>query len=149
MLAGLLESRGRCDAAISLDCDGQDDPAAIERMLDEFAQGNDIVYGVRSSRDTDSLFKRKTAETYYALLKLLGANIKPNHADYRLISARGLDALAEFGEVNLFLRGLVPLIGFPSSTVEYKRTERKAGRSRYPLKKNVFSCRRRHHQPFN
>jgi glycosyltransferase involved in cell wall biosynthesis len=135
VLAGLMEARTRCDAAISIDCDGQDDINAIDAMVAAYKDGADVVYGVRSSRDTDTAFKRVTAEGFYHLLNRMGAEVVFNHADYRLMSKRALDGLAEFSEVNLYLRGLVPLIGYPSATVEYRREERLAGESHYPLRK--------------
>jgi len=135
LLAGLMECRGHCDIAVSLDCDGQDDINAVDRMLEEYLGGCDVVYGVRSKRESDSFFKRSTAQGYYRLLSALGAEVVYNHADYRLISSRVLEELAEFREVNLFLRGLVPLVGFKSTTVEYERHGRIAGKSHYPLKK--------------
>ena len=135
--AGLCETRGKCDAAISIDCDGQDDIAAMERMLKEYAAGFDIVYGVRSSRKTDGFFKRATAEAFYKLLNSLGAQVVFNHADYRLVSSRVLDELQGFREVNLFLRGLFPLVGFKSTSVPYERHERLAGKSKYPLGKMI------------
>ena len=135
LLAGLMEARSRCDVAISIDCDGQDDVSASERMLDEYRAGADVVYGVRSSRDADTVFKRGSAEMFYKLMNKLGAEVVFNHADYRLMSTRALDGLAEFTEVNLFLRGLVPLVGYPSATVEYERHERAAGSSHYTFSK--------------
>ncbi|WP_165249410.1 glycosyltransferase family 2 protein [Adlercreutzia sp. ZJ141] len=135
LLAGLMEVRGKCDICVSMDCDGQDDISACRRMVDEYLSGSDVVYGVRSKRETDTTFKRLTAQGFYRLLELMGVEIVYNHADYRLLSSRALDGLAEFGEVNLFLRGLVPLVGFTSSTVEYERSERIAGESHYPLSK--------------
>ena len=135
LLCGLMQARGQCDITVSIDCDGQDDITAIERMVDAYADGYDVVYGVRSKRETDTVFKRSTAEGFYKLLSKMGAEVVFNHADYRLMSARALDGLAEFGEVNLYLRGMVPMVGFPSTTVEYERTERVAGESHYPLGK--------------
>lgn len=135
LLAGLMTAKERCDAAISMDADLQDDINAVDQMLDEFQGGSEIVYGVRSSRKTDTAFKRATAQGYYKFLKLMGVDIVYNHADYRLMSRRALEALSEFKEVNLFLRGIVPLIGFRYSVVEYERGERFAGESKYPLKK--------------
>ena len=135
LLAGLMEARKHCDACISADCDGQDDIHAIAKMVDAWRSGFDVVYGVRSKRETDTAFKRMTAEGYYKVLNALGAEIVFNHADYRLLSARALDGLAEFNEVNLFLRGLVPLVGYTSTTVRYERSERVAGTSHYPLTK--------------
>ena len=135
LLAGLMTAKAYADIVISLDADLQDDVNAIDGMVSAYAQGNDVVYGVRSSRKKDSFFKKFTAESFYKLMKLLGVDIVFNHADYRLMSRRALEALAEFDEVNLFLRGIVPLIGFSSATVEYERSERFAGESKYPLKK--------------
>ena len=135
LLAGLMESKDRCDITISMDCDGQDDIDAAEKMVDEYYAGSEIVYGVRSSRDTDSFFKRTTARAYYKFLRKMGAEVVYDHADYRLISSRALNELAKFKEVNLYLRGMVPLVGFKSSCVEYERHERLAGESKYPLGK--------------
>ena len=137
VLAGLMEARGKCDITISVDCDGQDDINAMDKMVDAYADGCDVVYGVRSSRETDTFFKRSTAQGFYKFLSLMGAEVVYNHADYRLISARALDALSEFHEVNLFLRGMVPLVGFKSTSVEYSRSERIAGERKYPLKKMI------------
>ena len=137
VLAGLMEARGKCDITISVDCDGQDDINSMDNMVDAYADGCDVVYGVRSSRETDTFFKRSTAQGFYKFLSLMGAEVVYNHADYRLISARALDALSEFHEVNLFLRGMVPLVGFKSTSVEYSRSERIAGESKYPLKKMI------------
>ena len=137
VLAGLMEAKDRCDITISIDCDGQDDIGAMDRMVQAYRDGAEIVYGVRSRRDRDSFFKRFTAESFYKLMKAMGAEVVFNHADYRLISSRVLNHLADFEEVNIFLRGLVPLVGFPSTTVSYERTERLAGKSHYPLKKMV------------
>lgn len=135
LLAGLMEVREQCDITISIDCDGQDDIHAMEAMVDEYLAGSDIVYGVRSSRETDTAFKRTTAQGYYKLLNTMGVEVVYNHADYRLLSARALEALAQFKEVNIFLRGMVPLVGFRSTCVYYERQERMAGRSHYPLRK--------------
>ena len=135
VLAGLMEAMDRCDITISIDCDGQDDINAMDRMLDAYADGCEIVYGVRAARDTDTFFKRFTAESYYKLLNLMGAEVVYNHADYRLMSNRALHAFAEFGESNLYLRGLVPLVGFKSTSVAYDRRERVAGKSHYPLRR--------------
>lgn len=135
LLAGLMEARDRCDISISIDCDGQDDIDAMDKMVAEYLDGCDIVYGVRSSRETDSFFKRTTAQGFYKLLSKMGAEVVYNHADYRLLSARVLRELANFKEVNLFLRGMVPLVGFKSTCVEYARAERLAGESKYPIKK--------------
>ena len=133
VLAGLMEAKDRCDITISIDCDGQDDIGAMDRMVDEYLAGAEVVYGVRSRRDSDTFFKRFTAQAFYKLMKLLGAEVVYNHADYRLVSARVLQHFADFEEVNIFLRGMIPLVGFPSATVSYERTERLAGKSHYPL----------------
>ena len=135
VLAGLMEVKDRCDITISIDCDGQDDIKAMEEMVDEYLKGAEVVYGVRSKRDTDTFFKRFTAESFYKLLNAMGAEVVFNHADYRLISSRVLQEFAEYKEVNLFLRGMVPLVGFKSAKVFYERHERIAGESHYPLKK--------------
>ena len=135
LLAGLMTVKEHCDMAISMDADLQDDIDAIDGMLEKYAEGCDIVYGVRNARDTDTAFKRKTAEGYYKVMRLLGADIVYNHADYRLMSKRALDGLEQFKEVNLFLRGVVPMIGYKSDKVYYARKERFAGESKYPLKK--------------
>ncbi len=133
--AGLMEAKDRCDITISIDCDGQDDINAMDAMVDAYLEGCEIVYGVRSKRDTDTFFKRFTAEGFYKLLNAMGAEVVFNHADYRLISSRALQALSQFREVNLYLRGMVPLVGFKSTSVCYERHERLAGESHYPLKK--------------
>lgn len=135
LLAGLMTAKEHADAAISLDADLQDDVDVIEQMVDNFLAGDDVVYGVRSSRKTDTFFKRFTAESFYKFMKLMGVEVVYNHADYRLMSKRALEGLSEFDEVNLFLRGIVPQIGYKNSTVEYERKERFAGESKYPLKK--------------
>ena len=135
VLAGLMEARNRCDISISIDCDGQDDINAMDDMVRAYLGGCDIVYGVRCDRESDSFFKRTTAQGFYKFLSAMGADVVYNHAEYRLISARALRELAKFEEVNLFLRGMVPLVGFKSTSVEYKRTERLAGKSKYPLRK--------------
>jgi glycosyltransferase involved in cell wall biosynthesis len=135
LLAGLMTAKDRCDAAISMDADLQDDIDAVDAMLDKFRAGCDIVYGVRSARKKDTFFKRFTAEAFYRLMNAMGAETVFNHADYRLMSRRALEGLAQFKEVNLFLRGIVPMIGYTSATVEYERGERFAGESKYPLKK--------------
>lgn len=135
LLAGLMTVKEHCDMAISMDADLQDDIDAIDGMLEKYAEGCDIVYGVRNARDTDTAFKRKTAEGYYKVMGLLGADIVYNHADYRLMSKRALNGLEQFKEVNLFLRGVVPMIGYKSDKVYYARKERFAGESKYPLKK--------------
>ena len=135
VLAGLMEAKDRCDITISIDCDGQDDINAMDAMVDAYRDGCEVVYGVRSSRATDTFFKRFTAESFYRLLNAMGAEVVFNHADYRLLSARVLKEFANFKEVNLFLRGMVPLVGFKSTSVYYERAERLAGESHYPLKK--------------
>ena len=135
LLAGLLEAAKYADITISMDCDGQDDIAAVDKMLEEYEKGSEVVYGVRSDRKKDTFFKRGTAQLFYRIMKLLGADIVYNHADYRLISVRVLKELEKFEEVNLFLRGMVPLVGFPSSTVYYERKVRVAGKTHYPLKR--------------
>ncbi len=135
LLAGLMTVKEYADMVISLDADLQDDVDAIDEMVERYHEGFDIVYGVRSARKTDTFFKRFTAEGFYRVMKLLGADVVFNHADYRLMSKRTLDALEEFKEVNLFLRGIVPMIGFDSTNVYYERKERFAGESKYPLKK--------------
>ena len=135
LLAGLMTAKKYADAAISLDADLQDDVDVVEKMVDNFLAGDDIVYGVRSSRKTDTFFKRFTAESFYKLLNAMGAEVVFNHADYRLLSSRVLEEFAKFREVNLFLRGMVPLVGFKSTCVTYERHERIAGESHYPLSK--------------
>ena len=137
VLAGLMEARDKCDITISIDCDGQDDINAMDEMVDAYLDGCEVVYGVRSSRETDTFFKRFTAQSFYKFLAAMGAEVVYNHADYRLISARVLNEFANFKEVNLFLRGLVPLVGFKSTSVSYSRAERLAGESHYPLKKMI------------
>ncbi len=137
LLAGLMTARERADCAISLDADLQDDVEVLGEFVRKFLEGCDVVYGVRKKRATDTLFKRATAQGFYRLLSALGADVVYNHADYRLMSRRALDALGEYREVNLFLRGLVPLIGYRSGCVYYDRHERFAGESKYPLKKMV------------
>ena len=135
ILAGLMEAKDRADITISIDCDGQDDIKAMEQMIDEYRNGAEIVYGVRSVRKKDSLFKRFTAEVFYGLMNDMGAEVIYNHADYRLVSAKVLKEFANFREVNLFLRGMFPLVGFKSTSVYYERRERLAGKSHYPLRK--------------
>ena len=135
LFAGLMTVREHCDAAISLDADLQDDINAIDEMVRQFAAGFAIVYGVRSQRDTDTAFKRTTARSFYKLMELMGVEVVYDHADYRLMSKRALEGLSQFGEVNLFLRGIVPMIGYPSTKVYYERAPRFAGESKYPLKK--------------
>lgn len=135
LLAGLMTAKDRCDMAISMDADLQDDVDAVDAMVDAYHQGCDIVYGVRSSRKKDTFFKRFTAEAFYRLMNRLGAETVFNHADYRLMSKRALEGLSQFKEVNLFLRGIVPMIGYTTGAVAYERGERFAGESKYPLKK--------------
>ena len=135
VLAGLMESKDHCDITISIDCDGQDDINAMDEMVDAYLSGCEIVYGVRSKRDTDTFFKRFTAQSYYKLLKGMGVDTVYNHADYRLVSSKVLQEFASFREVNLFLRGMFPLVGFKSTSVYYARHERLAGKSHYPLRK--------------
>jgi len=135
LLCGLMEAREKCDITISIDCDGQDDIGAMDQMVDAYLDGAEIVYGVRSSRETDTFFKRFTAQSFYKLLNRMGADTVYNHADYRLVSARVLKEFANFREVNIFLRGMFPLVGFKSTSVYYERNERLAGESHYPLKK--------------
>lgn len=135
LLAGLMTVKSICDMAISLDADLQDDIDAIDEMVKKYHEGIDVVYGVRSSRQTDTFFKKATAEGFYKMMNAMGANTVYNHADYRLMSKRALEGLAQFGEVNLFLRGIVPMIGYPTDVVYYERAERFAGESKYPLKK--------------
>ena len=135
LFAGLMTAKEYADAAISLDADLQDDVGAIEQFIDKFLEGKDIVYGVRSTRETDTRFKRGTAHAFYKVMNAMGADTLEDHADYRLMSKRALEALSEYEEVNLFLRGIVPMIGFETDVVYYKRYERFAGESKYPLKK--------------
>lgn len=135
VLAGLMEAKDKCDITISIDCDGQDDINAMDEMVERYLEGYDVVYGVRSKRETDTFFKRFTAESFYRFLNMMGAEVVFNHADYRLLSSQVLEEFAKFGEVNLFLRGMVPLIGFKSTCVTYERHERIAGESHYPLSK--------------
>lgn len=135
VLAGLMEARKYCDITISIDCDGQDDINAMNNMVDEYLNGAEVVYGVRSKRDTDTFFKRASAEGFYKLLSNMGVEVVYNHADYRLISSKVLSKFEDFKEVNIFLRGMIPLVGFKSTCVYYERHERIAGESHYPLKK--------------
>lgn len=137
LLSGLDCARGKCDAVISMDADLQDDINVIDEFVKKYEEGNEIVYGVRSSRISDTFFKCKTAGIFYKLMKLMGAEIVTNHADYRLLGSRALEGLFEFNEVNLFLRGIVPLVGYKSAKVYYDRKERYAGESKYPLKKMI------------
>lgn len=135
LLAGLMYAKNHCDISISIDADLQDDINAIDKMIEEYSNGADIVYGVRSERKTDSWFKRSTAQGFYKIMSLLGVETVYNSADFRLMSKRSLEALSEYTEINLFLRGIVPTIGFKTSTVTYSRAKRFAGESKYPLKK--------------
>lgn len=137
VLAGLMEAKDYADITISIDCDGQDDINAMDEMIEKYIEGYDVVYGVRNDRTTDTFFKRFTAQTYYKLLNKLGVEVVYNHADYRLISSRVLNEFKNFKEVNIFLRGLIPLVGFKSTSVYYKRNERLAGESHYPLFKMI------------
>lgn len=137
LLCGLMEAKEMCDITISIDCDGQDDINAMNAMVDEYLDGAEIVYGVRSKRVTDTFFKRFTAEGFYKLLNALGGEIVYNHADYRLVSSKVLKQFANFKEVNIFLRGMFPMIGYKSTSVYYERHERIAGESHYPLKKMI------------
>jgi glycosyltransferase involved in cell wall biosynthesis len=135
LLAGLMTAMEYCDCAISIDADLQDDIEVLDQFVTKFEDGCDIVYGVRGNRDSDSAFKRASAQAFYRFMKFLGVDIVYNHADYRLMSKRALQGLAEFGEINLFLRGIVTQIGYRTDTVEYRRAERFAGESKYPLQK--------------
>lgn len=135
VLGGLMEAKDKCDITISIDCDGQDDVNAMDQMIDEYLNGAEVVYGVRSSRETDTFFKKTTAQGFYKMLKMMGVEVVYNSADYRLISSRVLHEFANFKEVNLFLRGMVPLVGFKSTCVYYERHERLAGKSHYPIRK--------------
>lgn len=135
VLAGLMEAKDNCDITISIDCDGQDDIHAMEDMVRAYHDGCEIVYGVRNDRSSDTFFKRFTAQSYYKVLNALGGNVIYNHADYRLVSSRALQEFANYKEVNLFLRGMFPLVGFKSTSVYYERHERLAGKSHYPLSK--------------
>ena len=137
VLAGLMEAKDFCDITISIDCDGQDDMDAMNDMVDAYLDGCEVVYGVRKKRDTDTWFKRTTAEGFYKMMNWMGAEVVFNHADYRLISSRVLEELAKFKEVNIFLRGMIPLVGFKSTSVYYDRRERIAGESHYPFRKMV------------
>lgn len=137
LLAGIMTVRDEADFIISIDADLQDDLQVIDNFIEKYYEGNDIVYGVRSSRTTDTFFKKSSAEGFYKLMKLLGADIIYNHADYRLMSKRAIEGLSQFKEVNLFLRGIVPLIGYKSCIVTYERQERFAGESKYPLKRMI------------
>ncbi len=135
LLGGLMYAKDRADVTVSIDCDGQDDINAIREMVKKYHEGYEVVYGVRSSRETDTAFKRNTAQAFYKLMNWMGAQTVYNHADYRLLSRRALEGLSEFGEVNIFLRGMVPLVGYKSTEVYYERNVRLAGESHYPFKK--------------
>lgn len=135
VLAGLMMAKDKADITISIDCDGQDDINAMDKMIDEYMNGCEIVYGVRSKRDTDTFFKRVTAEGFYKVLNAMGAEVVYNHADYRLVSSKVLNEFSNFKEVNIFLRGMFPLVGFRSTSVYYERHERVAGKSHYPISK--------------
>jgi len=135
LLAGLMEAKNKCDITISIDCDGQDDINAMDEMVEAYLSGAEVVYGVRSSRKTDTFFKRNTAQMFYKFLNAMGAEVIYNHADYRLVSSKVLKEFANFEEVNIFLRGMIPLVGFNSTSVYYERHERIAGESHYPLSK--------------
>ena len=135
VLAGLMEAKDCCDITISIDCDGQDDINAMDQMIEEYYDGCEIVYGVRNKRETDTIFKRCTAQGFYKFLNAMGAEVVYNHADYRLVSSRVLQEFANYKEVNLFLRGMFPLVGFKSTSVYYERHERITGESHYPLRK--------------
>ena len=148
LLAGLLTAVNDADMIVSMDADLQDDINAVDEMVDDYHKGYDVVYGVRSKRETDTFFKRFTAEGFYKVMKALGVDIVFNHADYRLMSRRAVEGLAQFTEVNLFLRGIVPQIGYKWTTVTYERAERFAGREQIPAQEDDRLCRRRHHQLF-
>ena len=135
LLAGLMTAMDRCDCAISMDADLQDDINAVDAMLEKFHEGCEVVYGVRSARDTDTAFKKGTAQGFYKLINMMGGELVYDHADYRLLSRRALEALSQYKEANLFLRGIVPMLGYKSAVVTYERGERLAGESKYPLKK--------------
>lgn len=137
LLAGLMEAKERCDITITIDCDGQDDLNAMDAMIDEYEKGCDIVYGVRRSRESDSWFKRTSARSFYRLMNKMGVEMVYDHADYRLVSEKVLHYFADFREVNIFLRGMFPLVGFKSGSVYYDRHERMAGKSHYPLGKMI------------
>lgn len=137
LLAGLTEVSEFCDISISIDCDGQDDINAMDKMVDEYLNGADVVYGVRANRESDTFFKRSTAQGFYKFMRFLGTDVVYNHADYRLMSAKVLKELKNFKEVNVFLRGIVPLVGFKSTCVYYERKERLAGKGHYPLKRMI------------
>ena len=138
VLAGLMEAKDKCDITISIDCDGQDDISAMEKMVDEYLDGCEIVYGVRKDRSTDTRFKRFTAQSFYRLLHFMGAEVVYNHADYRLVSSRALEEFSNYKEVNIYLRGMFPMVGFKSTCVYYNRAERISGKSHYPLRKMLM-----------
>lgn len=138
LLAGLFEAADHADMIVSMDSDLQDDIEVLDRFVDAYYDGSEIVYGVRKSRKKDSIFKRTSAVIFYKLMRAMGVEIVYNHADYRLMSKRAVEELKNYKEVNLFLRGIIPLIGFETSTVEYDRGERFAGKSKYPLKKMIY-----------
>lgn len=135
LIAGLMEAKGNCDITISIDCDGQDDINAMDDMVKAYCDGCEVVYGVRDNRDSDTFFKRFTAQSFYKLINVMGGEVVYNHADYRLLSNTVIEAFSNYTEVNVFLRGMIPLVGFKSSSVYYKRNERLAGESHYPLSK--------------
>lgn len=137
LLAGLSEAQDKCDVTVSIDCDGQDDINAVDKMIDEYLSGSEIVYGVRKSRKTDSFLKRNTARLFYKLMSFMGAETVYDHADYRLVSSKVLKSFSDFKEVNVFLRGMFPLVGFRSTCVYYDRTERVAGKSKYSSAKMI------------
>ena len=149
VLAGLMEAKDKADITISIDCDGQDDINAMNQMVEEYLNGCEIVYGVRSSRKKDTLFKRVTAEGFYKFMNIMGVEVIFNHADYRLVSSKVLKEFSNFKEVNIFLRGMFPLVGFKSTSVYYERNERLAGESHYPLSKMIALAlnHRRVHSP--
>lgn len=148
LLAGLMWAKDRCDVTISIDCDGQDDINAMDEMMKNYRDGCHVVYGVRSKRDTDTFFKRVTAEGFYKFMTHYGCRYGVNHADYRLMSKEALEGLAQFKEVNLFLRGTVPMVGYKSTSVYYERFERIAGESHYPSSKMLNLALNWHHKPF-
>lgn len=135
LLAGLMQAKDECDITISIDCDGQDDIDAMDKMVDEYLDGSEVVYGVRSDRKKDSFMKRTSAQSFYKFMKFMGAEVVYNHADYRLVSAKALTALSQFKEYHIFLRGMVPMVGFKSTSVFYERHRRLAGKSKYPLRR--------------
>ena len=135
LMAGLMEAKDSCDITVSIDCDGQDDLDAIDRMIEKYKDGYEIVYGVRGKRDKDTWFKRTTAEAFYHFMNFMGVESVYNHADFRLVSSRALNEFEKFHEVNLYLRGMIPMVGFPSTSVYYERKERLAGESHYPFSK--------------